>query len=155
MKAYSLDLRQRIVAAVLDRGLHPRVVAERFGVGLTTVKRYIQLAEADALSPKARPGRSRTRRIRPEHHDALWTQLAAHRDATLAEHCRLWQAAQGVAVSEATMSRAIKRLGWTRKKRRWQPPSAASRPAASGGRASPPSIRAAASSSTSRAPTPA
>ena len=125
MKAYSLDLRERIVAAVVDQQLHPWVVAERFAVGLTTVKRYVRLAEADALTPKVPPGRSRTRRIRPEHDAALWAQLEAHDDATLAQHCQLWHTAHGIEVSTATMSRAITRLGWTRKKRRWQPPSEA------------------------------
>jgi transposase len=124
MKAYSLDLRQRIVRAVLDQGLHPREVAARFSVGLTTVKRFVALAQADDLAPKPRPGRSRTRSIRDEHHPALVAQLAAHDDATLQEHCRLWAERQGVTVSPATMSRAITRLGWTRKKRRWQPASA-------------------------------
>ena len=118
MKAYSIDLRERIVHAVVGQERSPQEVAERFAVGLTTVKRYVQLAAANALAPKPRPGRSRTRHIRLEHDAALWAQLDAHDDATLAEHCRLWQATQGVTVSEATMSRAIRHLGWTRKKTR-------------------------------------
>lgn len=132
MKAYSLDLRERIVHAVCAQGLRPRVVAERFAVGLTTVKRYVRLAEASALTPKRRPGRSRTRRIRPEHDAILWAQLEAHDDATLAWHCRRWADTQGVMVSEATMSRAITRLGWTRKKSHWQPPSGPTSRAPSG-----------------------
>jgi transposase len=100
---------------VRDQGLPPRLVAERVAVGLTTVKRYARLAAADALAPRPRPGRSRARRIRPEHEAASEAHLAAHDDATLAQHCRLWHEAQGGAVSEATMSRAIKRLGWTQK----------------------------------------
>ena len=38
-------------------------------------------------------------------------------DATLAEHCYLWETSQSVQVSTATMSRAIQSLGWTRKKK--------------------------------------
>jgi hypothetical protein len=38
-----------------------------------------------------------------------------------------------VRVSVATMSRAIRRLGWTYKQRRWRPPSATRRPAGASG----------------------
>lgn len=47
----------------------------------------------------------------------LLPQLEAHPDATLAEHCQWWEAAHGVQVSSATMSRAMKHLNWTRKKK--------------------------------------
>ena len=47
----------------------------------------------------------------------LLPQLDAHLDATLAEHCQLWEAMRGFPVSSATMSRAIKQLNWTRKKK--------------------------------------
>ena len=43
-------------------------------------------------------------------------QLQAHDDARLEDPCRRWEQTQGVRVSTATMSRAIKRMGWTRKK---------------------------------------
>jgi len=35
MKAYSLDLRQRIVHAVVEQHLPPQAVAERFAVGIS------------------------------------------------------------------------------------------------------------------------
>jgi len=47
----------------------------------------------------------------------LQSQLEAYPDATLTEHCHLWETTQGVQVSSATISRAIQRLGWTRKKK--------------------------------------
>jgi transposase len=45
-------------------------------------------------------------------------QLRAAQDATLDELRAAWETAAGVTVSIATMSRAIKRLKWTRKKTR-------------------------------------
>ncbi len=51
----------------------------------------------------------------------LVAQLQAHDDVSLTEHCRLWEQSHGVKVSRSTMNEAIKRLGWTRKKRRWVP----------------------------------
>ena len=47
----------------------------------------------------------------------LAAQVAAHPDATLAEHCHRWQTSQGVTVSISTMRRHLQRLGITRKKR--------------------------------------
>ena len=70
--------------------------------------------ELGTLSPKPIPGRpSRKEAALPA---GLSPQLHAHSDATLAEHCQLWEAAHGMRVSTATMSRAMARLGWTRKK---------------------------------------
>jgi len=132
MRAYSIDLRQRIVAAV-DNGLPRQQVAATFGVSLATIQRLLALRrDGGTLAPKAPPGRQRE--IAPEHHEALWAQLEAHPDATIEQHARLWNAARGAAVSQWTVGRAIRRLGWTRKKRRWAPPSATSAPARSIGR---------------------
>jgi transposase len=47
----------------------------------------------------------------------LITQLEAHPDATLERHCHVFEQATGVRMSTNTMSRAIRRLGWTRKKK--------------------------------------
>src|SRR5947209_5690252 len=121
MKAYSPDLRRKIVAAV-GAGESQTAVARVFGVGLSTVKRYLkQHQETGSLAPKRHPGRAPT--IRPDQRSLLWQQLEAHPAAVLAEHCRLWAEHTGVHLSTATMSREIKRLGWTRKKGRWVPPS--------------------------------
>jgi transposase len=55
--------------------------------------------------------------IGPAHEAALRAQVAAHPDATLAEHCQRWQETHGVVVSVPTMGRALQRLGMTLKKR--------------------------------------
>jgi hypothetical protein len=47
---------------------------------------------------------------------ALPERLAEHADAPLAEQCIWWREASGMTVSTATMSRALARLGHTRKK---------------------------------------
>ena len=121
MQAYSLDLRRRIVAA-LDAGKKPSEVATHFVVGVSTVKRYRQQRrETGRLDPRPSPGRPST--IRPEQRAVLWAQLVEHPTAILEEHCALWAATTGVWVSITTMSREIRRIGWTRKKDRWVPPS--------------------------------
>jgi transposase len=115
MKAYSLDLRTRVVHAV-GAGQRRADVAQRFQVGLATVQRWVsQQAATGSLAPKPIPGRPR--RIGPAEQAALRAQVTAQPDATLAEHCAQWAQAQGVALSQATMCRALRQLGWSRKKR--------------------------------------
>jgi transposase len=134
MRAYSLDLRQRIVAAVAA-GMPVPEAARLFAVSVATVNRYRKrLREAGGLAPGRSPGRPRA--LAPGDEPALVAQLEAQPDARLADHCRAWAGARGAAMSPATMGRAIRRLGWTRKKSRWRPASA-TRPSASSGATTP------------------
>ncbi|HEX6012127.1 MAG TPA: helix-turn-helix domain-containing protein [Geminicoccaceae bacterium] len=116
MKAYSEDLRRRIVAAV-DGGMPRSAAARVFGVGRATVKRYLALRrQTGALAP--RPRRGPPPIVTAALAAALPPRLEAAPDATLAEHCAWYERVSGVRVSDATMSRVItKHLGWTRKKR--------------------------------------
>jgi transposase len=132
MRAYSLDLRERIVRAV-DSGQSQREAARRFGVGVSSVKRYLQQRQHRG-SLQRRPIPGGQRRIGREQEAVLWARLEAEPEATLVEHCAWWEQAHGPRVSVATMARAIARLGWTRKKGRWVPPSATKRRGSSGGR---------------------
>jgi transposase len=115
MRAYSYDLRQRILHAV-DQGKSRAEISETFDVSRATIKRYLKLRrETCDVKPKAIPGR-------PAKKGAallagLHSQLDAYPDATLEEHCQIWETTQGVQVSTASMSRAIQRLNWTRKKK--------------------------------------
>ncbi len=116
MRAYSVDVRERIVAAVAAGEAH-RAVAARFRVSLATVGNYLRLRRATgSLAPRLRPGGVPD--IPPGRHPALRAQLAAAPDATLARHCATWAEAEGQVVSVSTMARTIARLGWTYKKTR-------------------------------------
>lgn len=115
MRAYSGELRQRIVRAVNDGASQP-VVADRYSVSLNSVKRYLKQWRATAsLDPRPRTGRPRA--IPPAAHTALIAQFDADPDATFATYCDRWEAATGVRISPSTMYRAQQRVGWTRKKR--------------------------------------
>jgi transposase len=123
MNAYSKDLRLRVLTAV-DRGTPRREVVETFGVSVATIGRYLRRRrEGLDLAPRPSPGRTPTIGATAEHKRALWKQLEANDTATLEHHCELWERTQGVRVSISTMSRAIRKLGWSRKKDRWEPPS--------------------------------
>jgi transposase len=115
MRAYSVDLRERVLRAC-DSGMSVAVVARTFNIGHATVRRYQQQRqERGTLAPKPIPGRPAL--IPREQYLDLVAQLEADDDATLAEHCQIWERSHGAKMSEATMCRAIANTGWTRKKR--------------------------------------
>ena len=110
-KAYPAELRTRIVGAV-EGGMVQTEVAHVFAVSTRTVQRYpAQQRQGGDLPPGQSPGRPPM--IGSGQAPALQAQVAAHPDATLTEHCAMWARAQGVGVSVATMSRAIRGLAIT------------------------------------------
>jgi len=116
MRAYSEDLRVRVVEAV-DGGLARAEAARRFAVSVPTIKRWLkQRRETGGLAPRPIPGPPALKR--DALLEALPARLAEQADATLEQHCSWWRERTGGEVSTATMSRAIAELGWTRKKRR-------------------------------------
>ena len=124
MKAYSEDLRKKVVEAV-KRGMKKPEAAYAFGVSLSSVKRYVGAAcEGRSLRPKNRPG------MRPKIYNngrrLLEADLQERPAATLSQRREFLERVVGVRVSESTVSRVLKGLGWTRKKDRWGHPSVTS-----------------------------
>jgi transposase len=116
MKPYSEDLRERVVRAVAI-GTPRNEVAATFAVSMPTIERWLRLKrETGGLVPKPVPGPAAVKTEALVA--ALSERLVEHADATLAEQCSWWREASGVDVSTATMSRALTRLGCTRKKSR-------------------------------------
>jgi transposase len=152
MRAYSTDLRERIVRVVAE-GRPMREAARRFEVSVSAVKRYVvQQQETGSLERRPIPGCPR--QIGREQEAILRARLEEAPDATVLEHCAWWAEHQGQELSEATMWRALHRLGWTHKKSHWQPVNATRRHGRPGGRRSPRSIRSSSSLSMRAAPTP-
>lgn len=112
--AYSLDLRERIVATVKEGAKQPEV-AERFRVSLSSVERYLRLNRKGELRAKPPPGRPAT--IAATAYGVLAEQVAEHNDASIKEHCELWQREQGTSISVYAMCRALQRAGLPKKKR--------------------------------------
>lgn len=114
MNAYSEDLRKKIVEA-LDRGSTKSEAARSFGISRSSVKRYAKLAdEGRPLAPKRRPG------LKPKLDEAarrlLEEDLEQRPAATLRQRLEFLRRVAGVSVSESTVSRVLRRLGWSRKK---------------------------------------
>ena len=124
MNAYSEDLRKKIVEAK-ERGMPAVEVARTFGVGLSSVKRYAKtVREGGSLRPKRSPGRppkadERARRL-------LEADLQERPVATLSERRKYLRSVVGLDVSESTVSRLLRRMGFSRKKERWERRSATS-----------------------------
>ena len=122
MNAYSKDLRLKVLDAV-ERGVPRREVSELLGISLSTISRYVKLkASGRQIAPKPSPGRKAKILASYAHKRALWRQLEENDTATLEEHRQMFEKERGICVSVATMSRAVRKLGWTFKKDRWHPP---------------------------------
>jgi transposase len=117
MKAYSLDLRTRIVEAV-DRQVGSQgEVAALFGVSRTWVKKLLrQRRETGSVAPKPHGG-GQPPKLDAKREEAVRVYIVEGKnDASLAEVqtyiARRWK----VGVSGATVSRLLARLGLPRKK---------------------------------------
>jgi transposase len=117
MKAYSTDLRERVIGAA-KQGMPQAEMAKVFAISLSSIKRYLkQWRETGTLASKPIPGRtSRKLALLQQKVDQLLSETP---DATLEHYCQTWEQQEGIKGSPSTMSRAIRRRGWTRKKRHW------------------------------------
>ena len=106
VRAYSMDLRERIVAAV-DAGLTQSQAAARFGVSLRTVERYLARRRATGGLAPTEQRHGPEPRQRRQLQAWLPGRLGTAADATLAEHAAAFLVAGGQPVSLSAMSRAI------------------------------------------------
>lgn len=120
---YSIDLRERVLQA-LSGGMSKMAAHRTFDVSRPTIDRWLTLRrETGTLAPRA-PLHSRPRALE----GAAFEEFARrHADATLSEMARAWHEEKGVNLSTMSFSRALCRLGWTRKKRVGATPSATRR----------------------------
>ncbi len=117
MRAYSLDLRQRIVEAYdLGEG-SVRELAERFAVAPNTVQRYLTRRRVTATVAPASHGGGPRRLLHSADERALRALVAEQNDRTDAEYAARLATATGCQASRRTICRAWRRLGFTRKKK--------------------------------------
>ena len=119
MTAYSIDLRQRVVAACDARDGTREQIAARSSVSVAWLRRLLQRRrETGSIAPESRGG-GRAPAFDGEAAARLRVAVRDDDDATLEELAR----AAGVACCPSAVHRALKRLGITRKKSRGGRPS--------------------------------
>jgi transposase len=118
MNAYSEDLRRKVVQAVHERHMNQSETARAFGVSRSSVKRYLKaVRQGRSLSPGKAPGK------RPALDEKARKLLEADVEdrpfAKLKQRREYMHEAAGISVSESTLSRTIRSMGFGRKKGRW------------------------------------
>jgi transposase len=121
MKAYSMDLRERVLAAC-DEGAGTAAVAETFSVSPAWVRRLKQRRrQTGQIGPT--PQRRGPLAGAIAHGEAIRAAVRAHPDATLREY----REDHGLPLSKSALARALARLGLSRKKSRFGPASRTAR----------------------------
>ena len=118
MDAYSEDLRRKIVEAVEHRRMTKSEAARAFSVSLSSVKRYTKaVREGRSLSPGKAPGKRP--RLDEKARRLLEADLEERPFAKLKDRREYLLKVAGISASESTLSRAIRKMGFGRKKGRW------------------------------------
>jgi transposase len=110
-KPYSLDLRQKVIDAIELDGLKKSEASALFQISRNTIDLWLKRkAATGCLDPTVRVASSQGK---IQNWEAFRAFAEQHRSQTQAEMAELWPSE----VSRRTISRALKRIGWTRKKR--------------------------------------
>lgn len=113
MKAYSEDLRKKILEAV-EKGMPKSEAARTFGVSRSSIKRYAAtLREGISLAPKKHPGSKP--KLDESARKLLEADVEERPAITLKDRCRFLEEMVGVSVSESTLSRLLRRMGLPQK----------------------------------------
>lgn len=115
VRPYSLDLRERVVAALSDGG-SCRAVAGRFGVSVATVVRWGQRWRSRGDVAPDKYGGHRRPRLAP-HRELVRALVAAHPDRPVRE-LRDALASHGIEICEDAVRRFLHAEGLSFKKKR-------------------------------------
>lgn len=116
MKAYSIDLREKIVSAVAKGDSSIRKIAARFAVSKNSVQRLVTQKRTEGHVVPRKQGGTLVSPVM-QYKDQLIAIVKEQSDATLAEYCELLFAQTGLWVSQSTMCRTFQRLELPRKKK--------------------------------------
>lgn len=121
MKSYSVDLRRKLLEAWQKGNRTQAELADLFGVGPATVGRWIRLyRETGDVDPRPYGG-GRARIITEEQLLVVENLVLKHPDWTEEEYTSHLQEEHGITASRSTVGRAIRRLGYSVKKRPSRP----------------------------------
>ena len=118
MRAYSEDLRKKIVSAI-ERGMPKAQAARLFDVSLSSVKRYSRIArEGGSLEPRKSPGRPH-KKIGEKGQLLLEKDVEERLSATITQRRRFLEHITATTLSDSTVRRLMKRMGFTQKNGLW------------------------------------
>ena len=121
MKPYSLDLRQKIIDAYTNAEGSIRKLAQRFKVSPDFVRRLVTRHKREGtIAPKPHGGGHQPK-LTSSGLDILQALLEEDNDATLEQLAQRLEQRTQVVVSTSTISRALRKLGITRKKKALNP----------------------------------
>jgi transposase len=116
MKPYSPDLRIRVVNAYANKEGSMRRLAKTFHVSVCCVRDLLtRYRQTGSVVPKPHGG-GYPAKVDAEGLHVVQVLIQAAPDATLRELCQRFKEAAQVSISLATMSRALKKRRFTRKK---------------------------------------
>ena len=117
MRAYSEDLRKKIVAAI-ERGMPKAHAARLFDVSLSSVKRYARsVRQGDSLTPKKSTGRPRKADEKAQL--LLEKDVEERPAATIPQRRRFLEHITSTTLSDSTVRRLMKRMGYSQKNGVW------------------------------------
>jgi transposase len=117
MKPYSEDLRVKIVQAVRD-GMSKSAAARLFGVSLSSVKRYVRIANRGA-SLEPRKGGGRPPKTNETMKKLLEEDVRERPAATVHDRGLFLHSVTGDSLSVSTIKRLLKRMGFSQKNGLW------------------------------------
>lgn len=118
MKAYSIDLRQKIVEAYAQGEISQRQLAKQFRVALSFVEKLLkQYRETGNIAPKVRTEQTPTK-LNQEQLSVLEDLVEANNDATLDELRYELEQKTGVLIGRSTVDRMLNKLNLSVKKKR-------------------------------------
>lgn len=114
---YSVELRARVIAAYQNDEGSVATLAERFMVGTASIDRWLKkLRETQSFMPSPMGGARRPYKVQGEGAQAVCDLLDSIPDATLMDACEVHFRVTQIEVPQQTMSLAVRRLGYTKKR---------------------------------------
>ena len=131
-KPYSIDLRKRVVAAVVRGGLSRHRAAAQFGIGVSTAINWVRRFEKTGGVAPGQMGGHKPRKIRGEHH--AWLAARIRERAFTLRGLVIELAERRLAVDYRSVWEFVRAERLSYKKRRWSPASRLERTSRADGR---------------------
>lgn len=114
---YSLDLRQKVIEAYVNKEGSIRKLAERFKISKNAVSSFIvRFRDTGKVHPKRREVPGNPAKVDEQRAQYLTEVLQREPDLTLSELCQRFEAHCGQSISTSAMDRGLKKHQITRKK---------------------------------------